>query len=265
MGTYGSNQLSGARVQAILDNGNWPSSLRDIDAGQSTVTGAQEVSGSILSQLEDVAQAELGIVYVDVNGNVVFRQRYAALTRSQSNTAQATFTATSSDTLPFMSVDLQYDDDLVKTQVDVSRKDGTVSTTIQDAAGAAIYGVRSQSLTNLLVTSDTAARDIGDLYLTLYSRAEFRPASITVNPEAKPTTLYPQVLGRELRDRVTVQFTTPGGVAQSLDCWVDAVEHRITPGTWETRLGLASTTVWDQMFVLDSSTSGVLNTNILGA
>lgn len=265
MATYGTNQLSGARVQAILDNGNWPSSLRDIDTGQTTVTGLQEASGTILSQLEDVAAAELGIVYVDVNGNVCFRERYAALTRTKSNTSQATFTASSSDSLPFMSVDLVYDDNLVKTQAKTSSKGSTLTTTIQDGAGVALYGVRSENLTDLLVTSDDLARDIGNIFLTLYSSAEFRPQSIMVNPDGKPDTLYPQVLGLELRDRVTVQFTTPGAVAQSLNCYVDAVEHRITPDRWETRIGLASTTVWDQMFVLDSSTSGYLDVNILGA
>jgi hypothetical protein len=252
-------------VQAILDNGIWPSSLRDIDTGLTTITGLQEISGSLLSQLEAVAEAELGLVFVDVNGNLVFRQRYAALTRTLSNTSQATFTASSADSLPFMSVDLVYDDNLVKTQVKTSSKGSSQTTTIQDGAAAALYGVRSENLTDLLVTSDDLARDIGDLFLTLYAEAEFRPQSITVKPDAKPDSLYPQVLGRELRDRVTVQFTTPGGIAQSLPCFVDAVEHRITPGTWTTTLGLASTTVWDQMFVLDSSTSGYLDVNILGA
>lgn len=264
MATFASNQLSGARVQSILDNGNWPSSLRDIDTGITTITSTQEISGSTLSQLEDVAKAEVGLVYVDVNGNVCFRQRYAALNRTLSNTSQATFTASSSNDNPFVTVDLRYDDDLVKTQVQTSSKGSTLVTTMQDSAQAALYGVRSESLTDLLVTTDSIARDVGNLFLTLYSAAEFRPASITVSPLGKPATLFPQVLGRELRDRVTVQFTTPGGIAQSLDCWVDAVEHRIAPGSWETTFGLASTTVWDQFFVLDSSTSGVLDTNILG-
>lgn len=265
MATFTSNQLSGARVQTILNNGNWPSSLRDIDTGQTTVTSLQEISGSVLSQLEDVAKAEAGILYVDVNGNVCFRERYAALSRAASATSQATFTASSGDANPFVTVDLRYDDDLVKTQVQTSSKGSSLVSTIQDSAGAALYGVRSESLTDLLVTSDSAARDIGDLFLTLYAAPEFRPASITVSPQAKPATLFPQVLGRELRDRVTVQFTTPGGISQSEDCWVDAVEHRITPGSWDTTFWLASTTVWDQFFVLDSSTSGVLDTSILGA
>jgi hypothetical protein len=251
-------------VQTILDNGNWPKALRDIDGGIETITSTQEITGSVLSQLEDVTLAEVGALYVDVTGTLCFRERYAALMRDASNTSQALFAADSAE-LPFMSVDLRYDDDLVKTQVETSSKGSSYRTTQQDAAGVALYGVRSESLTDLLVTNDSAARSIGDLFLTLYANAEFRPATITINPQAQPSTLYPQVLGRELRDRVTVAFTTPGGIEQSLDCWVDAIEHRITPGTWETTLGLASTTVWDQIFVLDSEASGVLGTNILGA
>lgn len=264
MATFVNNQLSGARIQAILDNAAWPASLRDIDTGISTIVGTQEISGAALSQIESVIEAELGTFYVDVNGNVCFRQRYAALTRSLSNTVQATFTASPGDSNPFMSVDLRYDDDLVKTQVQTSSKGSSYVTTLQNAAAAALYGVRSESFKDLLVTSDAIARSLGEVYLTLYANAEFRPASITINPDGKPATLYPQVLGRELRDRVRVQFTTPGGIAQSLDCWVDAIEHRITPGSWETTFGLASTTIWDQMFVLDSATSGKLDSNILG-
>lgn len=265
MATFGSNQLSGARIQRILTNGGWPASLRQIDSGTVTVTGSQEVTGSLLSQMQQVSDAERGSLFMSKLGELVFRERYSEVVNPASGTSNATFSYLSSADCPYQDLRLDYDDDVIANQVVVSRLGGTTQTTIQDEPSIALYGVRSQSFTDLLVTTDGAARQIGEMHLTVYAAPEFRPSVMKLVPEAKPATLYPQVLGRELRDRVTVSFTAPGNVARTVDCLVDGVEHSITPGSWETTFYLSSTTVYDQFFVLDSSDSGVLDTNLLGA
>lgn len=265
MTTYGTNQLAGARIQAILNNGGWPASLRKIDTGMTTISGNQEVNGSLLSQMQEVAAAELGQVFVSVNGELVFRERYSELLSEDSGVSAGTFGEHSSDPCPYQQLSFAYQDDQLKNQVAVSRINGTTRTTIQDDASIALYGVRTEELTDLLVTSDQDARQIAELYLRVYGSPEYFPEAMDVVPEAKPATLYPQVLGRELRDRVTVEFTAPGGVARSVDCFVDGIEHSVTPGGWNTTFYLTTTATYDTFFILDSSTSGVLDTNTLGA
>lgn len=265
MVTFGSNQQSGARVQAILDNGGWPQSLRQVDTGKITISGDQEVTGSLISQIQDVASAELGVVFISKDGDVVFRERYSELTLAASATSNATFTELASGDCPYQDLTFSYSDDVLKNQVVVSRVNGTTQATMQDDASIALYGVRTEQLSDLLVTADSEARQIGELYLTIYGNPEYFPEQMTLVPESKPATLYPQVLGRELRDRVTVTFTSPGGISRTVQCFVDGVEHVVTPGRWETKFMLTNATYYDNFFILDSATSGLLDTNVLGA
>lgn len=265
MVTFGTNQLSGARVQAILDNGGWPASDRAVDTGLTTVSGSQDVSGSLLSQLQDVAAAELGQVFISVNGSVVFRERYSELLSAASGTSAATFGPLSSSTCPYQDLTFSYADDQLKNQIAVSRISGTTRSTVQDDESIALYGVRTLDLSDLLVVTDDAARQIAELYLTVYGNPEYFPEEMRLVPESKPSSLYPQVLGRELRDRITVTFTAPGGVSRTVDCFVDGITHSVTPGGWVTTFSLTSTSTYDTFFILDSATSGLLDTSVLGA
>lgn len=265
MVTFGTDELSGARIQKILTNGGWPASLRQVDTGSVLVAGAQEVSGSLLSQMQAVVAAERGAIFVNKLGELVFRQRYSELQYSSSATSNGEFSYLSTASLPYQDLKFEFDDDVISNQLVVSRLGGTTQTTMQDGPSIALYGVRSESFSDLLVTTDTAARQIGEMHLTVYATPEFRPSMMKLIPESSPTTLYPQVLGRELRDRITVSFTAPGNVARTVDCLIDGIEFSITPGFWETTFYLSSTSVFDTFFMLDSAVSGKLDTNVLGA
>jgi len=263
--TFTAAELAGTRMQKILNNAGWPSSLRIIDVGKTTIAAGQEVSGSILGQMQDVNAAELGQVFINVRGELVFRERYSERLSTESGTSKGTFSQTSAASLPYQSLTFAYKDDQIKNQIVVNRVGNSTVFQIQDDVSVALYGLRTEELSDLLVTTSGEARQIGQLYLALYAAAEYFPEQMTLVPEAKPANLYPQVLDRDLRDRITVSFTAPGGVVRSVDCLVDGIEHSVSPGQWTTTYSLTSTTTYDQFFVLDSATSGVLDTNTLAA
>lgn len=265
MTTYGTNELSGARIRRILNNVGWPQSLRAIDTGKVTISSSQEVNGSALQQMQEVATAELGAVFIGKDGSLVFRERYSEITYTGSAVSNGTFAQTSGATLPYASLSFSYSDDQLKNQVVVSRVSGTTQATMQNNESIGLYGLRTEEFQDLLVTSDAFARQIGELYLSLYNKPEYFPETMELIPESKPSTLYPQVLGRELRDRVKVSFTSPGGIARTVDCFVDGIEHSITPGEWRTTFSLTNASAYDSFFILDSSTSGLLDSNVLGA
>jgi hypothetical protein len=63
---------------------------------------------------------------------------------------------------------------------------------------------------------------------------------------------------------VTVKFNVPGGgSAISRDCFIEQVNHTITPDRWTTTFGLASATYYTGFLVMDNATSGLLDTNKL--
>ncbi len=69
----------------ILDEIAWPSSMRLIDAGQTTLQADPGTARTSLSAMETVANSEYGSIYVDSNGEFVFKDRLTA-TASIGNT-----------------------------------------------------------------------------------------------------------------------------------------------------------------------------------
>ncbi|MFT2016288.1 hypothetical protein ACMA1D_10660 [Streptomyces sp. 796.1] len=84
---------TGAAIHALLDVMGWPASLRDIDAGATTIRWWWADGEDALTALAGIVEAEgpPAIAYVSGSGAFVFRDRHHRLTRPASTTVQATF------------------------------------------------------------------------------------------------------------------------------------------------------------------------------
>jgi len=61
-----------------------------------------------------------------------------------------------------------------------------------------------------------------------------------------------------------VIFNVPGGGEPvERDCFVESINHTMTPGNWSTTLGLSSATFYTGFFILDNTDLGELNQNKL--
>jgi hypothetical protein len=67
--------LSGTRVNEILDTISWPQSMRDVDAGLTTLQNDPATNRTALQALTTVATSEYGALYVDASGSFVFQDR----------------------------------------------------------------------------------------------------------------------------------------------------------------------------------------------
>ncbi len=67
--------LSGTRVNQILDQIDWPATMRDIDAGLTTLQNDPGTLRTSLGAMQVAAQSEYGALYVDANGEFVFQDR----------------------------------------------------------------------------------------------------------------------------------------------------------------------------------------------
>ncbi|HEY9414582.1 MAG TPA: hypothetical protein VIQ30_07480, partial [Pseudonocardia sp.] len=86
----GAGELTGARINRVLDSIAWPAADRMIDAGEETVQ-ATTLADNVLTELLLTADTELGEFWVDVEGRARFRSRSASYTDFQSTYPQATF------------------------------------------------------------------------------------------------------------------------------------------------------------------------------
>ena len=278
---YGAeNETTGQRIFRLLDEVGMQRS--DIDEGNVRLI-PQKVDATVLEMMQIAAESEPGDLFVDASGQIRFDDRYALIENTKSNTTQGTFDTTTLSN-PFSTVEVAYDDDLlyniIKTTrytVDPSKTESEnpvllgTTVTVSNPESQALYGARTLERRLPVPTdfgSDTTygqdyLRDYGTFLISIYSQPELRPASIRIMPQRSETTLFPQVLDREINDRITVKFNVPGGGTIEKDCFIDGVSHDVTPESWSTSFNLRSATQYTGFFILDSATVGLLDTNKL--
>lgn len=275
-----SGDLSGARIKTILDAISWPDNLRSIDTGESRLA-VQNAGNSVLQMLQEVAETESGAIYVDADGTIIFDDRTSIVTESRSITPQAIFDTTTGSGKEFANVELTYDDDLIFNIVRINRKvttaaggDAFTGTTVivSNAESISLYGARTLALELPLPTSystdstygQSRAIDIATALVAQYANPELRPSTLTFKPLGDPTDLWPEMLGRKLRDRITVKFNVPGGgSALQTDAFIGSIRHEGTPNDWTTSFGLISASFFSNFLILDNSTFGTLDENLL--
>ena len=272
--------LPGLRIETILDAIAWPDNLRSIDEG-TTYLAPQDATKTPLDMLQEAAAADSGVIYIDDDGTVVFADRDAIISDERSITVQSTYDTTEAAGKKFVDTSNVYDDSLIYNIVKIDRKVTTAAggealtgTTVivSNAESISLYGARTLAIEVPIVStlgSDTSygQNQAGDLALFLasqYANPELRPDEVRFAPQGDPSTLYPDLLSRKIRDRVTVKFAVPGGgSAVQRDCFIESVGHTITPGNWSTTFGLSSATFYTGFFILDNTNFGELDQNKL--
>ena len=272
--------LPGLRIETILDAIGWPDNLRNIDEG-TTYLAPQDATNTPLDMLQEAAAADSGVIYVDDDGTVIFADRDSIISDDRSITVQSTYDTTDAVGKKFVDTSIVYDDSLIYNIVKIDRKvtsavtgEALTGTTVivSNAESISLYGARTLALEVPIVStvgSDTSygqnqAKDLALFLASQYANPELRPQEIRFAPQGNPSTLYPDLLSRKIRDRVTVKFAVPGGGdAVQRDCFIESVGHTITPSKWSTTFGLSSATFYTGFFILDNTNFGVLDQNKL--
>ena len=247
-------QLSGARIDALLDEVSYPSSMRVVNAGDSTLQADPGTDRDLLTALQTVADSELGAFYIDNEGNATFLSR--STVAQEADQTATVFTDTGAG-LPYANVDFAYDDTQIFNEVTVQRAGGTAQT-VTDTTSIETYFIHSGSRTGILVQSDSESLDMAKMILQAKKDAVFRIDSITLNlkDESDPA-LITAGLDLDIFDLINVSKIVPGPSTVNLELFVQGVQHDISNKVWQTRMLTAEPLI--QGFILDSSTQGVLD------
>lgn len=206
-----SQQLSGARIGAVLDQIGWAAGDRSIDAGQSQIQAQTFELGAAqgaLAHLQDAADTELGILFMSGDGKVVFHDRHKRL-KSPYTTSQGTFGDADGE-LPYERLIPSFDKDRIANDYHVTRVGGTRQSS-SDTTSKNKYGKRTQTRSPLL-TTDIEAADMANFLVSRYKDPALRFDSMTIAP-LEDGNLLNHALGRELGDHITVKRRPPGGGA----------------------------------------------------
>jgi hypothetical protein len=251
-------QLSGTRINKLLDQVAWPASMRDVDAGLTTLQADPGTQRTTLAACLTVATSEYGAFYVDAAGSFVFQDR--ALTSSSIGGTPTVFTDTGGD-IKYFDAKWVLNDVLVYNQANITRTGGTAQTSI-NSDSIAKYFLHSYTQTNLLMQTDAVALDYARAYVA--SRAE-----TTVRCDELTLDLYTEnydtgivaALDLDFFDPITVTTTQPGSSSLVKTLQIFGVAMTIRPNKWQVKFTTLEPII--DAFILNSTQYGVLGTNTL--
>jgi hypothetical protein len=251
-------QLSGTRINEILDEISWPASMRDVDAGLTTMQADPGTARTSLAALQTVTNSEYGAFYVDASGSFVFQDR--SVTTASIAGTPTVFNDNGTDIGYFNAV-WRLDDTLIFNQANVTRTGGTVQNAT-NAASVEKYFAHTYNIQNLLMQTDAVALDYAQAYVA--SRAE-----TSVRCDAIELDLYTDnyangilaALDLDFFDPVTITTNQPGASTLTKTLQVFGVAHNVTPNKWRTTFTTLEPVI--DGFILDSTLFGVLDTSVL--
>jgi hypothetical protein len=251
-------QLSGTRINKLLDAISWPASMRDIDAGQTTMQADPGTARTALEAMQKVEISEYGSLYVDASGSFVFQDR--AFTTSSVNGIAVVFNDNGTGIGYFNAVWL-LNDVLVYNSASVTRTGGTVQTAT-NTASIDKYFIHSYNQQDLLMQTDTVALDYARAYVASRAETSTRCDAIildlyTANYDAGIVA----GLGLDFFDPVTITTTQPGSSSLTKTLQVFGVAHSVTPTSWKTQFTTLEPII--DGFIIGSALYGILGTSVL--
>ncbi|HLT66304.1 MAG TPA: LamG-like jellyroll fold domain-containing protein, partial [Microbacterium sp.] len=189
--------LTGQRVERILDLIGWPEDLRDIDPG-AVVCGNADIAGmSALDYLQVLAQTEQGRLFIAADGKLTFH----SLDRTLTGPSACTFTDDGTGAgIVEGSLTFTLDDTFVYDAAEVQRKYGPYQRAGVDVPTKVV------SITGLASRDDRRARVLAERLVARYRTPRTRADAWTVQPQNDPSS-WAAILALEVGDVVTLDAT----------------------------------------------------------
>lgn len=237
---FGSGEVNGSfsaqrtdeRIAAVLDALGWqtgtpwvlgdatygllgtstllaPVGDRSLDQGSTRVQAATLTGTAGVQHLRDVERTELGLLFIAADGGVVFHNRVRRLNAGSKGALAVFGEDAAGGEVPYASVDLDYDDAYLWNEARVTRTGGTEQS-YQDATSKADHFLRTLRR-SVLAETDTEASAMAGYLVNRYKEPGVRISALELEPYYPDGRVWPQLLGRELGDVVTVRHRPLGG------------------------------------------------------
>lgn len=236
-------ELSGTRVDNVLDDIGWPAALRAVDVGQSNVIASGAIADEkAMTHLFLVQDSEVGTFYIAGNGDVTFEDRVHRMLAPHT-VSQAIFGDDLGENY-YSGLVPEFDDTYIYNDIRITRDGGTQQVRA-DAASKTAYGTRTYSKTGLLMPTDVEAADQAGYKLRLYKDPVLRARSIKLLGARDPDRAWPKVLGYDISTRITLRRNE---ATIDEDYFIEGVAHQIDLQKlkWQTSWQLSNAT--DLMF-----------------
>jgi hypothetical protein len=250
--------LSGTRINQILDQIDWPATMRDVDAGLTTMQADPGTARTSLDAMTTVATSEYGALYVNTDGEFVFQDR--AVTAGSIGGTVTTFNDDGTG-IAYANAMWKLDDDLIFNSAQISRTGGSPQTAINQAS-IDKYFIHSYNLQDLLMQTDAVALDYAQAYVASRSETQVRCDGIELD-------LYTDnynagiiaALDLDFFDPIRIVTTQPGGSTLDNTLQIFGVATTITPNSFRVFFTTLEPVI--DALILNNNIYGTLDYNVL--
>jgi len=250
--------LSGTRVNQILDQIGWPSGMRDVDAGLTTMQADPGTNRTALQALGTVASSEYGSLYVNASGSFVFQDR--SVTAGSIGGTPTVF-ADNGTGIVYFDASWILNDVLIFNKATITRTGGTAQVALNQAS-IDKYFLHSYFLDNLLMQSDSVALEYAQAYVASRAETSIRVDSIVLDLYTPSyNTGIIAALDLDFFDPIKVITTQPGGSLLEKTLQIFGVKMNISPNSWKTTFTTLEPIL--DALVLNDTIYGTLDYNVL--
>jgi hypothetical protein len=250
--------LSGTRINEILDEIDWPATMRDVDAGLTTMQADPGTNRTALAALTTVATSEYGALYVDAYGSFVFQDRTVTVS---SIGGTPTVFADNGTGIVYSDASWILNDTLIFNKSTITRAGGTAQVATNQAS-IDKYFLHSYFLDNLLMQTDAVALDYALAYTASRAETSIRVDSIVLDLYTPNyDTGIVAALDLDFFDPITIITTQPGGSLLEKTLQIFGVRMNISPNSWKTTFTTLEPVI--DGFIIGNVDYGVLGQNVL--
>ena len=250
--------LSGTRINQILDQIDWPATMRDIDAGLTTLQADPGTARTSLDAMTTVATSEYGALYVNTDGEFVFQDR--SVTAGSIGGTVTTFNDDGTG-IAYANAMWKLDDDLIFNSAQISRTGGSPQTAINQAS-IDKYFIHSYNLQDLLMQTDAVALDYAQAYVA--SRAETQVRCDGIELDLYSNNYNAGIIAAlelDFFDPIRIVTTQPGGSTLDNTLQIFGVATTITPNSFRVFFTTLEPVI--DALILNNNIYGTLDYNVL--
>ena len=250
--------LSGTRINQILDQIDWPATMRDVDAGLTTMQADPGTARTSLDAMTTVATSEYGALYVNTDGEFVFQDR--AVTAGSIGGTVTTFNDDGTG-IAYANAMWKLDDDLIFNSAQISRTGGSPQTAINQAS-IDKYFIHSYNLQDLLMQTDAVALDYARAYVASRAETQVRCDGIELDLyTANYNAGIIAALELDFFDPIRIVTTQPGGSTLDNTLQIFGVATTITPNSFRVFFTTLEPVI--DALILNNNIYGTLDYNVL--
>jgi hypothetical protein len=248
-------QDTGTRINKILDQVQWPASMRTIDTGNTLTVADPATSRTSLDALKNCEFSEQGAFYLNPEGTAIFLNRTNVIKKA----GQTPIEFNQTTGIPYSNLTFAFDDKLIINSAGMTRVGGTQQVS-ENAASIAKYFSHQLNEANLVAQTDTDTLNIAKIYVASRAETSIRIDNMTVDlldPDVPTATM----LGLDYFSNLRITNEQPDGSTIVKVLQAQGLSWEITPNTMKCTVTTLENLV--EGFIIGSNTSGIIGTNIM--